>query len=75
MEMIHRLRPFIIPDKAKVNISVLYPDRRRVQAVGDGFSFGEVHDVTISRSEKAIRLAFVSDAHLTERMVRKLLRP
>jgi NAD+ kinase len=70
-----RLRPFIIPDTAKIKISVLSPERRRVQAVGDGSSFGEVHDATISRSTKAIRLAFVSDDHLTERMVRKILRP
>lgn len=70
-----RLRPFIIPDEAKVHIQILSPDRRRVQAVGDGFSYGAVEDVTISRSENAVKIAFVSDDHLTERMVRKILRP
>ena len=70
-----RLRPFIIPDQAKIQVQILAPQRRRVQAVGDGFSYGEVHDVTITRSKHAARLAFVSDDQLTERMVRKILHP
>lgn len=70
-----RLRPFIIPDEAKIHIQILAHERRKVQAVGDGFSYGEVKDVTITRSQQAARIAFISDDHLTERMVRKILHP
>ena len=69
-----RLRPFLIPDSAEVCISVLSPNRRPVQAVADGFSFGKTVELRISRAEQAARLAFFNDHNFTNRMVRKILR-
>jgi len=69
-----RLRPFIIPDEASVHVQVLSPERRIVQAVGDGFSYGEARYITITSATDSIRLAFLKGHNFTERMVRKILR-
>lgn len=69
-----RLRPFIIPSTAKIDIEVLHPDRRRAQVVGDGFSYGEVKQLSITTATKSTRLVFANGNNFTERMVRKILR-
>jgi NAD+ kinase len=68
------LRPFIIPSNAAIEIEVLNPDRRRCQIVGDGFSYGEVHSMTVTTSNHTVSVGFASDNNFTERMVRKILR-
>ena len=68
------LRPFIIPSNGVIEIEVLNPDRRRCQIVGDGFSYGEVHFMTVTTSEHTVSVGFARDNNFTERMVRKILR-
>ena len=68
------LRSFIIPNDATISIEVLSPKRRRCQVVGDGFSYGEVHKVTINNSTKSVTVGFIGENNFTERMVRKILR-
>ena len=69
-----RLRPFVIPDEATVHINVLSPERRIVQAVGDGFSYGETREITITTEKDSAQLIFLDEHNFTERMVRKILR-
>jgi NAD+ kinase len=69
-----RLRPFIIPDEATVHIEVLAPERRIVQAVSDGFSYGEARDITITCIKDSVQLIFLEDHNFTKRMVKKILR-
>ncbi len=69
-----RLRPFIIPNEANIQIEVLHPDRRPCQVVGDGFSYGEVQSLQIQAATSTVPIAFLSDNNFTERMVRKILR-
>ena len=69
-----RLRSFIIPDTATIDITVLHPERRKTQVVGDGFSYGEVRSVRVTSAQKHVQLAFIPDNNFTERMVRKILR-
>jgi|GEM_PF-3866073 len=69
-----QLRSFIIPSEAVLSVKVLHPERRPCQVVGDGFSYGEVHNLTITHAQHKVRIAFLSDNNFTERMVRKILR-
>ena len=69
-----QLRSFIIPSEAILSVEVLHPERRPCQVVGDGFSYGEVHNMTITHAQHTVRIAFLSDNNFTERMVRKILR-
>lgn len=68
------LRPFIIPSSVAITIEVLHPSRRQCQLVGDGFSYGEVHQVTVTTAQKTVSVGFASNNNFTERMVRKILR-
>jgi NAD+ kinase len=69
-----RLRPFIIPDEASVHIEILAPERRQVQAVGDGFSYGKTRFLSIRSEKNSVQLIFLKGNNFTERMVRKILR-
>ena len=69
-----RLRPFIIPSSAVVDVTVLHPKRRKCQVVGDGFSYGEVASLQVTHSKETVQIAFLSNNNFTERMVRKILR-
>jgi len=69
-----RLRPFIIPSTAIVDVTVLHPKRRQCQVVGDGFSYGEVAELRVTHSKETAQIAFLADNNFTERMVRKILR-
>ena len=68
------LRSFIIPNNATISIEVLSPKLRKCQVVGDGFSYGEVQKVTITKSKQTVTVVFTDENNFTERMVRKVLR-
>ena len=69
-----RLRSFIIPNSAVLDVTVLHPKRRQCQVVGDGFSYGEVAKLKVTHSQETVQIAFLEDNNFTERMVRKILR-
>ena len=69
-----RLRSFLVPQKAKISITALHPDRRPVQAVGDGISYGETQSLYVSCASQQANIAFLKSHNFTETMVRKVLR-
>ena len=69
-----RLRSFLVPQKAKISITALHSERRPVQAVGDGISYGETQYLYVSCASKQAKIAFLKSHNFTETMVRKVLR-
>ena len=69
-----RLRSFVVPHTANIEITVISPDRRPVQAVGDGISYGETQSLHISCALNEADIAFLHSHNFTETMVRKVLR-
>ena len=69
-----RLRSFLVPQNAKISIDALHAERRPVQAVGDGISYGETQNLFVSCAVQKAKLAFLQSHNFTETMVRKVLR-
>ena len=69
-----RLRSFLVPQEAKISITALHAERRPVQAVGDGISYGETQSLCVSCASQQANIAFLKSHNFTETMVRKVLR-
>ena len=68
-----RLRSFVVPQTARVQITTLHPERRPTQAVSDGVSHGEAKLLNISCDTQEVQIAFLKSHNFTETMVRKVL--
>ena len=69
-----RLRSFLVPQQAQISVEALHAERRPVQAVGDGISYGETQSLYVSCAKKKAQIAFLKSHNFTETMVRKVLR-
>ena len=69
-----RLRSFLVPQEAQISITALHADRRPVQSVGDGVSYGETQSLFVSSASTHANIAFLKSHNFTETMVRKVLR-
>ncbi|MEC7988210.1 MAG: hypothetical protein VX278_23790 [Myxococcota bacterium] len=68
-----RLRSFVVPQTARIQITTLHPERRPTQAVSDGVSHGEAKRLSISCDTQEVQIAFLKSHNFTEKMVRKVL--
>jgi NAD kinase len=69
-----RLPPLVLPPEAVVEIDVLSPERRPVRAVADGVELGPITSARLQLQPDEVRLAFLSEAAFTRRLLRKVLR-
>ena len=69
-----RLPPLVLPPEAVVDVEVLSVGRRPVRAVADGVELGLIRDARLRLEAEGVRLAFLSEAAFTRRMLRKILR-
>lgn len=68
-----RLTPMIFPLNAKVEISVLNCEKRKVRVAADGVDFNDIVHLTVSNASSPVRLAYFQEHDFTSMLVAKVL--
>ena len=69
-----KLSPVALPMTAQIEVDVLNPDRRPVNAMADGRSVSDVVGMRVGYGEAAVELAYLEGHDYTRHLVEKILR-